>query len=195
MISHSDPSSAHASLRRRVARAVVWLAVVIALGVAALVAVSSIGASGPGGGEDGFISDDASVGVRSDVAAVTRLDAGLREALEAADTAAATDGIHLGVTSGWRSAAYQEQLFREAVTTYGSEEAAREFVAPPEHSRHVTGDAVDIGPLEAQLWLLEHGYEFGLCQTYSNERWHFEFVTEPGGECPEMRLDASADWS
>lgn len=99
------------------------------------------------------------------------------------------------MTSGWRSVAYQEDLFAEAVVTYGSEEAAREFVAPPTLSKHVTGDAVDIGPLDAQLWLMEHGVDYGLCQTYANERWHFELATSPGGVCPEMSMDATGTWS
>jgi LAS superfamily LD-carboxypeptidase LdcB len=96
------------------------------------------------------------------------------------------------VTSGWRDAAYQTWLFQDAIEQYGSAEVASRFVATPERSSHVTGDAVDIGPLEAQLWLMEHGSIYGICQTYANERWHFELSTEPGGECPDMKLDAAS---
>jgi hypothetical protein len=74
---------------------------------------------------------------------------------------------------------------------YGSESIARRYVAPPERSRHVTGDAVDAGPVEAQSWLLEHGSRWGICQIYANERWHFEIATDPGGVCPELLPDAA----
>ena len=53
--------------------------------------------------------------------------------------------------------AYQEQLLDEAVSEYGSEEEAARWVATPETSPHVSGDAVDIGPADATAWLSEHG--------------------------------------
>jgi hypothetical protein len=147
------------------------------------------------GTADGLIPETESVGIESDLPAVTRLDEQLRDALREASASASAEEIVLDITSGWRSEQYQAQLFDDAVREYGSEEAAREFVAPPTGSKHVTGDAVDIGGLEAQLWLGQNGFAFGLCQTYSNERWHFELATMPGGACPEMRLDARDDWS
>ncbi|MFF7681151.1 M15 family metallopeptidase [Microbacterium sp. NPDC007973] len=122
--------------------------------------------------------------------AVGRLDAELLEALRAAAEVADDDGISFDITSGWRSEAYQRWLLQEAIRTYGSEEVAREFVATPEQSSHVTGHAVDIGSLDAQLWIIEHGREWGLCQTYANERWHFERATTDGGECPPPLADA-----
>ena len=67
-------------------------------------------------------------------------------------------------------------------TLYGSEEVARQFVATPDRSSHVTAMRVDIAPVDAQFWLIEHGAHYGICQTYANERWHFELATEPG-EC------------
>ena len=60
-------------------------------------------------------------------------------------------------------------------------------MATPGTSSHVTGRAVDIGPLEAQLWLMENGSSYGLCQMFTNERWHFELATS----CPDMLPDAS----
>ena len=50
----------------------------------------------------------------------------------------------------------------------------------------MTGHAVDVGPLDAQFWLIERGAEWGLCQIYANERWHFEVATDPGGKCPAL---------
>lgn len=145
---------------------------------------------GPPDGEDGDLQERVSP-FDTDEAAVARLDPDLRRALQAAAADAADDGVRLEVTSGWRSETYQRQLFAEAVARYGSEQAARRFVADPEVSRHVTGRAVDVGPTDATSWLSQHGDDYGLCQTYANEMWHFELATTPGGECPEMRPDAS----
>ena len=52
-------------------------------------------------------------------------------ALRRAATHAADDGVELYVESGWRSAAYQEQLLREAVSQYGSDTEAARWVATP----------------------------------------------------------------
>lgn len=140
---------------------------------------------------DGLIAADTPLTVDDDThPALQRLDPALLEALRSAQVAAETDGIRFDITSGWRSVDLQRRLLADAVRTYGSEELAREYVATPETSSHVTGRAVDIGTLDAQLWIMEHGREWGLCQTYANERWHFERATEPGGECPAQKLDA-----
>ncbi|WP_210649882.1 M15 family metallopeptidase [Nocardioides sp. SYSU D00065] len=123
---------------------------------------------------------------------VAGLDPELRAAVRAATRDAERDGVRLVVTSGWRSRAHQERLFAEAVESYGSEEEARRWVALPDESAHVTGDAVDIGPTDGAYWLGQHGAAYGLCQTYANEPWHFELLTAPGGTCPEMLPDGSS---
>ena len=102
-----------------------------------------------------------------------------------AESDAAADGITFQVTSGWRSTRYQQWLLDDAIDLYASEEVARQFVATPERSSHVTGHAVDIGPVDAQFWLIEHGARYGICQTYANERWHFELVDESGRNVPD----------
>jgi hypothetical protein len=55
----------------------------------------------------------------------------------------------------------------------------------------VTGDAVDIGPTDADDWLIQHGSTYGLCQIFANELWHFELATTPGGDCPALLADGS----
>ena len=78
----------------------------------------------------------------------------------------------------------------QAIAEQGAEEARR-WVQTPTGSRHVSGTAVDIAPTDADSWLSQHGTDYGLCQTYVNEIWHFERSTTPGGTCPEMLLDAT----
>jgi hypothetical protein len=122
--------------------------------------------------------------------AIANLDPALREAVRDAAAAAAADGVVFEITGGWRSRDFQQWLLDDAITTYGSEKIARQFVAAPDRSHHVTGDAVDVGPIDAQFWLIEHGAQWGLCQIYANERWHFEVATAPGGTCPALLSDA-----
>jgi len=89
---------------------------------------------------------------------------------------------------------YQEQLHREAVSKYGSEEEAARWVATADTSAHVSGDAVDVGPSDATAWLSEHGAEYGLCQIYSNEPWHYELRPEAIDHgCPPMYADPTQD--
>ena len=122
---------------------------------------------------------------------IGNLDPDLLDAIEAAARDAQDDGVRLLITSGWRSREHQQRLFDEAVSTYGSEEEALRYVSTPDTSAHVTGDAVDIGPTEADDWLSQHGADYGLCQIFANEIWHFELATAPGGRCPDMLPDSS----
>jgi zinc D-Ala-D-Ala carboxypeptidase len=128
------------------------------------------------------------------VPGVAKLDSGLLAALRRAATDAADDGVEFVVDSGWRSPAYQEQLLREAVSKYGSEAEAARWVATPNTSAHVSGDAVDIGPSAAAAWLSEHGAAYGLCQIYGNEPWHYELRPEAVDHgCPPMYSDPTQD--
>lgn len=121
---------------------------------------------------------------------VAKLDPALRDALQRAMSDAAADGIVLTVDSGRRSREHQERLRQEAIAKYGSEEEAARWVATADTSPHVSGDAVDIGPAAATAWLSAHGAEYGLCQIYANEPWHYEL--RPGG-CPAMYADPTHD--
>jgi D-alanyl-D-alanine carboxypeptidase len=143
------------------------------------------------GADDGYIEAGEAVSpFDDDLPAIAQLNPDLRSAMQDAARDAMADGVTFVVTSGWRSAAYQQFLLDAAVQEYGSEEAAGEFVLSPEKSQHVTGNAVDIGYTDANSWLSQHGSEYGLCQTYSNEMWHFELATSPGGECPPQLSNA-----
>jgi LAS superfamily LD-carboxypeptidase LdcB len=125
---------------------------------------------------------------------VANLDPALLGALRRAATDAAHVGVQFFVDSGWRSPAYQEQLLRQAVLKYRSEDEAARWVATPRTSAHVSGDAADIGRSDATAWLSEHGAEYGLCQIYSNEPWHYELrpaAVDHG--CPPMYADPTHD--
>ena len=128
------------------------------------------------------------------VPGVGNLDSDLLGALRRAAADAAGDGVEFFVDSGWRSPEYQEQLLHEAVSEYGSETEAARWVATPRTSPHVSGDAVDIGPVDATVWLSEHGAEYGLCQIYSNEPWHYELRPEASDHgCAPMYADPTHD--
>ena len=128
------------------------------------------------------------------VPGVANLDPALLAALRRAATDAAADGIVFYVNSGWRSPDYQNQLRREAIARYGSEEEAARWVATAERSNHVSGEAVDLGPAKVTAWLVEHGTGYGLCQIYRNEPWHYELRPEAiDNGRPPMYVDPSQD--
>ena len=145
------------------------------------------------GQADGAVPDGTTVW-HDQIPGIANLDPALLAALRQAATDAADDEIEFFVESGWRSPEYQEQLLDEAVSKYGSEQEAARWVATPATSTHVSGEAVDIGPFDARAWLSEHGAEYGLCQIYSNEPWHYELRPEAIDHgCPTMYADATHD--
>ena len=145
------------------------------------------------GEADGAVSDGTTV-FADEVPGVANLDPAFLRALRRAATDAGRFGVELFVDSGWRSREYQARLLQEAVLKYGSEAEAARWVATPDTSAHVSGDAVDIGRSDATAWLSEHGAAYGLCQIYSNEPWHYELrprAVDHG--CPRMYADPTQD--
>lgn len=144
---------------------------------------------------DGVIRDgDQPTVFDVDRVAVGNLDPALLAALQRAASDAEEDGITFRVNSGWRTPALQERMLQDAIVQYGSEAEARRWVATAETSEHVTGDAVDLGPLPALDWLTQRGWRYGLCQIYANETWHYELRPDAVDEgCPEMLADPTAD--
>jgi D-alanyl-D-alanine carboxypeptidase len=145
------------------------------------------------GEADGAVPDGTTVfdgGVRG----VANLDPDLLGSLRRAATDAAAVGVAFVVDSGWRSEAYQQQLLDDAISRYGSEQEAARWVATPDTSAHVSGDAVDIGPSDAAAWLYARGAAYGLCRIYANEPWHYELRPDAvGGRCPPSYADATHD--
>jgi zinc D-Ala-D-Ala carboxypeptidase len=126
--------------------------------------------------------------------ALANLDPALLQALRNAAADAANDGVEFSVNSAWRSPEYQNQLLREAVSEYGSAEEAARWVSTVDSSAHVSGDAVDIGDFDATAWLSERGADYGLCQIYGNESWHYELRPEAIDRgCPPMYADPTQD--
>ncbi|MGE0025574.1 MAG: M15 family metallopeptidase [Thermoleophilia bacterium] len=157
------------------------------------IVISGTGRPGTLGEADGAVPDGTTV-FDDGVPGVANLDPALLAALRRAATDAAGDGVGFVVDSGWRSPDYQEHLLRQAVATYGSEAEARRWVATPDTSAHVSGDAVDIGPSGASGWLSAHGAAYGLCQIYGNEPWHYELRPHAAAlGCPPTYPDPTHD--
>ncbi|WP_203580926.1 D-alanyl-D-alanine carboxypeptidase family protein [Microbacterium hibisci] len=141
---------------------------------------------------DGGVAEGTTV--FDDVPAVSQLDPELLAALRSAAADASDSGIVLEVNSGWRSRDHQARLLRDAIAEYGSAEEAARWVATPDSSPHVSGDAIDIGGTDAAAWLAANGAQYGLCQIYANEPWHFEQRPEAvRAGCPAMYPDPTYD--
>jgi zinc D-Ala-D-Ala carboxypeptidase len=201
-MSYVEPGSPTRRRTRAVVAAVVLAICASFLGYSWLASASSSLASplhhthghhvGRLGVDDGVVPDAATV-FDDELPAVTNLDPALLVALRAAAEDAAKDGVELQLNSGWRSRAYQAELLREAVADHGSREEAARWVATPETSPHVSGDAVDLGPSGA-LWLADHGAAYGLCRIYGNEPWHYELRPDAiQAGCPPAYADPTHD--
>lgn len=104
----------------------------------------------------------------------------------------------LGIVSAYRSPERQSELFSAAVAKYGSEAAARKWVAPPGRSKHNHGDAVDLGfgpkgtpeYQAAVKYAHENAQKYGLNFPMGHEPWHVEPIGARGGKT--MTLPAAA---
>lgn len=112
---------------------------------------------------------------------------------------AKAQGVKLVLMSGFRTIASQEKLFKKQVQKRGSVEAAARLSAPPGHSEHHTGYAIDIGDgkqpdmdfkfqfqhTQAYKWLANNAYKYGFelsfppnnIQGVSFEPWHWRYVS------------------
>jgi len=130
-----------------------------------------------------------SIALTAPVPGLTNMQPAARRAFEKSFAAARRTGLSPEVRSAWRSEAWQQVLFDRAVTRYGSRTAASRWVLSPSDSAHVKGYAVDVHPQAAASWLEDHGAAYGVCRTYDNEWWHFEYVAS--ATCP-ARLPSAA---
>ncbi|MBE9240621.1 M15 family metallopeptidase [Synechocystis salina LEGE 00031] len=114
---------------------------------------------------------------------------------------AQVQGVRLTIISGFRSIASQDALFQNQIKRKGGKEAAARFSAPPGHSEHHTGYALDIGDganpandlkisfenTSAYQWLVRNANKYGFelsfppgnSQGVSYEPWHWRYVNSP----------------
>jgi zinc D-Ala-D-Ala carboxypeptidase len=119
----------------------------------------------------------------------------VQDALDAFNTmrrSAAQDGISLKVLSGFRTIKTQIGIFD---ARKGGGISAAQFSAPPGHSQHHTGLALDLNSLSpsfrgtpAYLWLKKHAPSYGFMLSFENsqgdlgpknEPWHWVYVKDP----------------
>lgn len=126
------------------------------------------------------------------------------QAFQRMAAASLSDGIVLLPLSGFRDQAVQDFLFQRQIRRQGSAEGARYLSAPPGHSEHHTGYAVDIGDgnypdthirysfdrTPAYRWLATHAATYGFelsfpkgnPQGVSYEPWHWRYVGSPAAQ-------------
>ena len=112
--------------------------------------------------------------------------------------AAALEGVELMPISGFRTIERQAELFKAQTEKLGSEAEAAKLSAPPGHSEHHTGYAIDIGDTNvpdadikysfqntaAYFWLVNNAKTYGFEQSFpdgniqgvSFEPWHWRYV-------------------
>ncbi len=143
------------------------------------------------------------VHTRKDGRATQKMDLYAAKAMEAMLNEAHANGYtSLSITSGYRSYAYQQQLFNNQVSaltpSYGDKarEKAAEAVALPGTSEHQSGLCCDLHNLpaanqsfantEEYTWLLNNCAEFGFILRYPKDKteitgimfepWHYRYV-------------------
>lgn len=125
--------------------------------------------------------------------ALSGMNAQFRAALQGL-ISSAPHGIReqLQVFSGYRSPTKQAELYNRALQKYGSPQAARQWVAPPNKSQHNKGMAADLKYLspQAKAWVRENAPVHGLSFPLKNEPWHVELATarNPNAAKPPMDI-------
>ena len=130
---------------------------------------------------------------------VSRIGHRLRKAaflaLKSMNAAARAEGVTLLVSSSYRSAAYQAEVWARVVKAEGEAEAAAS-TARPGHSQHQLGTAIDFGSItdafartEASRWLAANARRFGFSLSfpegmsattgYKWESWHYRYIGPP----------------
>jgi Transglycosylase SLT domain/D-alanyl-D-alanine carboxypeptidase len=130
---------------------------------AELVPDGDFGGLTDGGGYDGPFASRQGERMRPDVAlAFDRMAAAAR----------GEAGVHLSITSGYRSDAEQAVLWEANPDP--------KWVAPPGTSLHRYGTELDLGPPGAYGWLAANGERFGFVRRYPHEPWHFGYARNTG---------------
>ncbi|HRH32742.1 MAG TPA: D-alanyl-D-alanine carboxypeptidase family protein [bacterium] len=92
-------------------------------------------------------------------------------------------GIKIRIASALRSYEHQTRLWNAALKKYGSEKAARQWVAKPScNSPHVRGVAVDAYPVpenNTNVTKLQNAFKEAGWIRYCKEYWHFQIPGAP----------------
>ena len=101
---------------------------------------------------------------------------------------------HVKVFSAYRDVEHQRRLWNNAVAKYGSEQAARKWVAPPGKSNHNHGVAIDLRYTSdaSRRWFHENAKRFGLNFPMAHEPWHIEPAGVRSGEYKGIPIDPEA---
>jgi LAS superfamily LD-carboxypeptidase LdcB len=112
----------------------------------------------------------------TDIGRGLKLDEGAARAFAEMLGAAKSQGIDLlgNINNTYRSVAQQRVLWDNAVKKYGSEAAARKWVAPPGSSNHNRGTAIDFSSRAAADWVGKYGQQYGF-ENYAPEWWHYNY--------------------
>ncbi len=120
---------------------------------------------------------------------------------------ARADGVQLPIASSYRSYEYQVSIYERELKTKSREEVEREL-APPGHSQHQLGTAVDFGSVEpsfagtkAGVWLARNAWRYGFTLSYPRgsepetgyayEPWHYRWVGRSAAELIEACFGGS----
>ena len=136
--------------------------------------------------------------VRENYERAELLDFEAAQAFERMRQAAQAEGVNLMPVSGFRTVAGQKELFDDQVARKGSEKAAAAFSAPPGHSEHHTGYAIDIADGDypesdikysfedtpTYQWLVANARAYGFEESFPEgnvqgvtfEPWHWRYV-------------------
>jgi hypothetical protein len=98
-------------------------------------------------------------------------------AFDRMEAAARADGVHLIITSAYRSDAEQAELY--------ARHPDPKWVAPPGKSLHRLGTELDLGPSSAYDWLARNAGRFHFVKRYSWEPWHYGYGLNPRSTPPQ----------
>ena len=129
------------------------------------------------------------------------LDFDASQAFQRMKDVAEAEGVFMMPISGFRNISDQQELFSRQIQRRGSEREAARYSAPPRHSEHHTGYALDITDArrsdvdlkvafeetEVYRWLLtragrfefEKSFPANNAQGVSYEPWHWRYVGSP----------------
>jgi hypothetical protein len=146
-------------------------------------------AGSPGLGQQGGAAALAKYNLK-DASAIEGMKPDFSSKLSAFLQAAEQAGNPINIKSGYRTEQRQAELYKAAIQKYGSEEAARKWVAPPGQSNHNKGMAADLsfGSEQAKQWAHANANKFGLNFRMAHENWHVEPAGSYGNEGGERNV-------